>query len=149
MLRYTRRLFRLWIVAGIFLVSSGLSGAASSVLTGIEITKVGSPVVIIGKTSVRQTAEGIEVRGHVLRNSGHEDTTRSHLVVKLYDTQGQEMREILVKFKPSQIPHRLRIPGSAQFKLVIAPLPKALKRIEIIAHDDPLESPSPASAPTN
>lgn len=138
---------RFSVLCGVFILLSAVARGSSTGLSGIEIKKVGSPVIIIGKTSLRQTAEGLELRGHVLRNSGHEDTTHSHLIVKLYDANGRELHEMQVEFKPRQIPHRLRILGSAQFELLVGPLPKALQRIEILAYDDSPAFPIPAPTP--
>lgn len=112
------------------------SAASSSATRGIEIKKVGSAVILIGRTRLKQTKQGLELEGHVLRNSGHEDTSHSHLMIKVYNAEGEKLREIPTEFNPRQIPHHIKMLGSSTFKVAINLPAQTVQRIEIAAYEE-------------
>jgi ribosomal protein S7 len=55
--------------------------------------------------------------------------------VTLYDAVGQVLRRSVEHFEPRQIPRRLRLAGSATYRVPLDPLPANTARVEVRAHE--------------
>lgn len=102
---------------------------------GIQLDRVGSPVVEVEKIWLERKAGPLTLKGYVQKHLTADDTTQTHLDVTLYDASGRVLRTTVEHFEPRQIRRQWRRPAYASYAVVLDPLPPGTSRIEVRAHE--------------
>ncbi|MBI2512234.1 MAG: hypothetical protein HYV96_09645 [Opitutae bacterium] len=123
------------------LIVAGLAGCvtpfrAPADTAHIILERSDSPVVRVEKIWLERKGGGpLVVRGYVVKRLEADDTTQTHLDVTLYDRNGNVLRTSVEHFEPRQIRRRHRMPDSADYRVVLDPLPGGTARIAVRAHE--------------
>lgn len=102
---------------------------------GIQLDRVGSPVVVVEKIWLERKGGPLTVKGYVQKHLVADDTTQTHLDVTVYDASGRVLRSTVGNFEPRQIRRQWRRPAYASFAVALDPLPSGTARIEVRAHE--------------
>lgn len=104
----------------------------------IRLERVDSAAVAVEKVWLEQRDGRLAVAGSVVRQPGHDDTSRTHLDVTLFDARGTTVWSATGVFAPQQVeastPRRHR---DATYRIVLDHPPAAIARLEVRAHDGP------------
>lgn len=73
--------------------------------------------------------------GKVGRQFFDADTTKTHLDVTLYATDGSVLRLVTSGFRPRQVSSGHHLPGSSSYQVVLDPLPPGTARVQVRAHE--------------
>ena len=117
-----------------------LSGCVSFMRTPSDLTHIVREHSNSAKVKVRDF-ELIRYEGQFLlvgkvgRQFFDADTSKTHLDVTLYTTDGAVLRSFTTAFNPRQIHRSYRMPGSSSYQVVLDPLPPGLARVDVRAHD--------------
>lgn len=107
-------------------------------LASLSVTKVESARVTLWNVRLEKIDGRLFLCGHVFRRyaGAVEDTSNTHLVITLFNVQGQLLRELPAGFEPRQIPRGHRGPGYSAFSVALDVLPAGTSRIQVQARDD-------------
>lgn len=122
-------------VSALLLAGCATPFRAPSDVSDIKLERIGSSVVEVEKIWLQRKAGPLTLKGYVIKHLDAEDTTQSHLDVKLYDSAGRVLRATVEHFEPRQIRRRLRRPAYGTYEVVLDPLPEGTARIEVRAHE--------------
>ena len=129
------------LLVGVGLCVSGCAlvhPLTSETTASIVLTKADSPVIKVDTMRLEHRADAWIFSGSVVRHSPVLDqgTTNSHLLVTLFNAQGQAVLELRTDFAPRLIPRGHRMPGYATFQLDLDSLPIETTRLEIRAFEE-------------
>jgi hypothetical protein len=112
-------------------------------LAALALTKVNSPKVTLWTVRLERKDGRFLLSGHAFRHypAAGEDTSRTHLVITLFDAAGKRLRELPADFAPRQIPHGYRGPGYSVFSIPLEQLPADTYCIQVRAVD--ADTPAP------
>ena len=102
----------------------------------VKIMRVSSPVVEVERSRIIRDKGQLVLFGQASKQLGAQDTSRTHLEVTLFDTNGAVLRKSVEHFSPAQIPwggHRMH--GHSQIRIVLDPLPPSTAVIEVRADE--------------
>jgi hypothetical protein len=117
-----------------------LSGCVSFMSTPPDLAHIVREHANSAKVKVRDF-ELVRYKGQLLlagkvgRQFFDADTSKTHLDVTLYATDGSVLRALTSEFNPRQVSRGHRMPGSSSFQVVFDPLPPGLARVDVRAHD--------------
>ncbi|MDP2137465.1 MAG: hypothetical protein Q8J74_06380 [Candidatus Didemnitutus sp.] len=107
----------------------------------LQLDRGDSPTVIVDKIWLARGTGPLVVAGSVVRRLDVTDTTQTHLDVTLYDAGGGVLRRTVEYFDPRQILPQHRRPATADYRIILDPLPAGAVRVEVRAHDGSHENP--------
>lgn len=101
----------------------------------IKIDRADSARVWISRASLKRDQGNLLLTGSVMRVFGADNTTQTHLTVRLFDAAGKVLREVVAEFEPRDIPRGPKLSGWSEYRVVLDPLPPAVARLEVRAYE--------------
>lgn len=101
----------------------------------IKLESIASPIVTVGEIKLGRFNGQTVITGFVYKKPWDAVTTKTHLDVTLFGSNGTVLRQTVAGFAPSQIGNSSRTRGHASYWVVVDPLPAEVTRIEVRAHE--------------
>lgn len=100
----------------------------------IKLEAVASPLMSVDKIWLERKDGPLVIRGYVSPELRVEDTTGTHLDVTLLDGEGRTLKSSVEHFHPRQVVRR-RHCRSAEYRVILDPLPAGTATIRVAAHE--------------
>ena len=100
----------------------------------LKLEAVASPLMSVDKIWLERKGGPLVVRGYVSPELRVEDTTVTHLDVTLLDGNGRTLKSSVEYFQPRQILRTRRF-RSAEYRVMLDPLPAGTATIRVAAHE--------------
>ena len=144
------------LLAVLLLTGGQIAPALPSAIGAISLNKIDSGRIIVQKAWLRQENAMLFLQGRVVRHypRSRDDTTGTHLLIKLFNAKGECLWSKPVEFEPRHIPVPKSGPGYfisgySGFSLPLDGLPAGTDRMQIQTYGDIISTradPLPLSA---